>query len=474
MGGFHLVEPVEEPPEAITGTQGTETDTERGHAPGKKPEGRVTILTLEMLRDLVHRPDFEIRMTEAEVADKSKGDALSKVIFTLQSSWFISQCIARRVQGLSLTQLELTTLALASLNGITLFLWLDKPLGVQAPVRVYMKCRLTDEERKAGEVSDLLLIAYHVDMRLQRGRSGRTVLLQNLAKIPRKIRNLVARHVANLRNHVAQLHPCDLKAVAKIIFMAIVYLIVAVFEIAVVIPVTLIVAFGSPFLATVYDLLGGATSFPVDATHVSTFYVPSHEYSSWWHILLLAVLGSMFGVIHCAGWNLLFPTSAERKLWRVASLIVTILPVSLPSVVMSVITSAIVISSFIAISFLLRLIFRLLSGLTRGLGLTTISNVFDRLFNLVNPFFNDLLDWVTSKVLETGLISDVSHTHVAIRNFKSLNRDQLIALGYGSAFLFAYAAARLVLLGLALSLLRHQPPSAFIAIDWGQFYPHIL
>ena len=69
MGGFHLVEPVEEnptPAEAATVTQkaasdvvkvhatstpaveGTNTDAEKGPAPGNKA-GRVTILTLEML-----------------------------------------------------------------------------------------------------------------------------------------------------------------------------------------------------------------------------------------------------------------------------------------------------------------------------------------------------------------------------------------------------------------------------------------
>jgi len=36
-----------------------------------------------------------------------------------------------------------------------------------------------------------------------------------------------------------------------------------------------------------------------------------------------------------------------------------------------------------------------------------------------------------------------------------------------------YVAARLVLIGLALALLRDTPPSAFIAVDWTKFYPHI-
>ena len=146
MRGLHLVEPVEVDLEAPNGIQANVVNVQ---------EGRVTILTLEMLRNLVVDPEFEIRVTEAEIADKSKGDALSKIIFILQSSWFICQCIARHVQGLSLTQLELTTLALASLNATTFILWWDKPLGVQTPLRVYMKRKLMDAEREADTVSDL-------------------------------------------------------------------------------------------------------------------------------------------------------------------------------------------------------------------------------------------------------------------------------------------------------------------------------
>jgi len=182
MGGFHLVEPVVASPEATTsGTQqtgsdvvnvqststvtpSTQADAEEGRAPSgnnPEPEGRITILTLEMLQELLvklERPgEFRIRITEEGIADRSKGDALFKIILIVQSSWFIIQCIARHIQGLSLTQLELTTVALASLNGITFFLWWDKPLGVQDPVRVYTNRNLTDLERDvAEEVSDYI------------------------------------------------------------------------------------------------------------------------------------------------------------------------------------------------------------------------------------------------------------------------------------------------------------------------------
>src|SRR5260221_23090 len=158
MGGFHLVEP------ATPSTGTPPTDAEKGRASaGDVVEGRMTILTLEMLRKLLEDPKFRIRITVEEIGDKSKGDGLAKFILVLQSSWFICQCIARWYQGLTVTQLELTTLALASLNGITFGLWLDKPLGVETPVRVYMDRVLTDDERAIGGVSDLISVCVNFD-----------------------------------------------------------------------------------------------------------------------------------------------------------------------------------------------------------------------------------------------------------------------------------------------------------------------
>jgi len=80
-------------------------------------------------------------ITAAEIQDKARGDFLSKAIVILQSIWFIVQCVARGKQGLALTELELVTLALASLNGVMCYFWWDKPLGVNEPVKLYRKGR---------------------------------------------------------------------------------------------------------------------------------------------------------------------------------------------------------------------------------------------------------------------------------------------------------------------------------------------
>ena len=61
---------------------------------------------------------------------------MSKAVAILQSIWFfIVQCIARGVEGLALTELDLVTLALASLNGLMYYFWWDKPFGVMEPIR---------------------------------------------------------------------------------------------------------------------------------------------------------------------------------------------------------------------------------------------------------------------------------------------------------------------------------------------------
>ncbi|KAF7300771.1 hypothetical protein MKEN_01302300 [Mycena kentingensis (nom. inval.)] len=73
-------------------------------------------------------------VSEASLADKSKGDAFSKGIALLQGLWFITQAITRAAQGLMLTTLEVATLAFVAVNIFTYALWWYKPLQVQDPI----------------------------------------------------------------------------------------------------------------------------------------------------------------------------------------------------------------------------------------------------------------------------------------------------------------------------------------------------
>ena len=75
-------------------------------------------------------------VTEEEIHDRSKADSLAKTIVVGQTAWFIAQCLARGIQGLVFTQLEIVTLAFAVLNGLMYFLWWNKPMDVPSSLAV--------------------------------------------------------------------------------------------------------------------------------------------------------------------------------------------------------------------------------------------------------------------------------------------------------------------------------------------------
>ena len=134
MGGFTLVDP--------------DLRTENP----KDQNGQV--LTVDRFKELIMDSKFEFpETTEADIENWSKGDVLFKLIAILQTSWFIIQCVARGQQQLALTELELVTLALASLNAVTFAIWWHKPLGVQEPVKIYLKTEARNVQDAAQRVS---------------------------------------------------------------------------------------------------------------------------------------------------------------------------------------------------------------------------------------------------------------------------------------------------------------------------------
>jgi hypothetical protein len=87
----------------------------------------------------------EIKITEEEIRSKSKGDALLMAAILIQTTWFILQCIARKVEGRPITELELVTLGFAALNFMTYAVWWNKPLNVDCAVSIYRKSKGRDE-----------------------------------------------------------------------------------------------------------------------------------------------------------------------------------------------------------------------------------------------------------------------------------------------------------------------------------------
>ena len=90
--------------------------------------------------------------TEEEIKDKGKGDWLAKSLVLLQTSWFVMQCIARAIEHLPVTHLEIVTLAYAAMNFVIYVFWWNKPLNVNRPVRVFRK---SDVEESISEAQRL-------------------------------------------------------------------------------------------------------------------------------------------------------------------------------------------------------------------------------------------------------------------------------------------------------------------------------
>lgn len=83
---------------------------------------------------------------EEDIQDRSKGDAISKTLIILQTSWFIVQCLARWSTRLPVTELEVVTLGFALLNGITYGLWWNKPQNIGRPVYLSKKPQIQSKK----------------------------------------------------------------------------------------------------------------------------------------------------------------------------------------------------------------------------------------------------------------------------------------------------------------------------------------
>ena len=109
-----------------------------------------TLLSLADIERLVQNDEIEYPIvTREEIQDKSKGDAVTKALVVLQTTWFLLQCVARASQRLALTELELATAAFAVLNIIIYGLWWNKPLDVQCHIVVRRK-KARDSAREAS------------------------------------------------------------------------------------------------------------------------------------------------------------------------------------------------------------------------------------------------------------------------------------------------------------------------------------
>jgi len=65
--------------------------------------------------------------------------------------YLVFDCLGRAAQGLAITTLELSALAIVACSVLTSLCWMHKPLDVRTPIRLRIKYSIEEILEKAGE-----------------------------------------------------------------------------------------------------------------------------------------------------------------------------------------------------------------------------------------------------------------------------------------------------------------------------------
>lgn len=258
--------------------------------------------------------------TEDEIKDKSKGDALSKGLVMIQTTWFILQCIARGAERLPITELEVVTVAYAALNLLTYALWWNKPLNVDRPCRIDIKS-ISDNRRSQSEI----------DMQVYRDQDREEIraegneedgdelemvihggMTHEMLEAPRKF-GLVAAF-KKLQVEIKTVY--DEHGLVEVISQTLAGLSLIIFALPLILSHMVDEDWqkqweeDNPFAMRVRTLYSGLSS--ADAARLAAG--PA------------AAIATIFGAIHCVAWSFHFPSDGEQKWWRISSLLVTCIP----------------------------------------------------------------------------------------------------------------------------------------------------
>ena len=319
-------------------------------------------------------------ITREEINDKSKGDALSKGIAYLQLAWFIAQIITRAAQGLAITELELTTAALAGLNSAMYLFWWSKPLDVHCPIvlqtkgvqellkdvakgirwrpsasefslRIHITQVLHERAKHVAEfVLPLQKRLKKLPSGIKRGIRGTPermarllkALKQVLLKRPRSSgeeleckpsesgvqissHHIPTEHAArNMEEDLTQRPESNVKFSWRSKLKRLGRILLGIVRC-----LLLFVLFPADILLfiPITAVLGGGSSFTVkfganewaDKTSMM-FYSERVKENPLFGTS--AAAGALFGAIHCLAWHFVFPSHVEEIMWRVASLTV--------------------------------------------------------------------------------------------------------------------------------------------------------
>ncbi|KAH8895895.1 hypothetical protein GQ53DRAFT_804068 [Thozetella sp. PMI_491] len=83
---------------------------------------------------LMEEGPLPFNVSQEDIKEKSQADALTKLLAIVQASWLVIQCIARKVAGLEITQLELMTTGFILCALVTYLFWWNKPFDAERPI----------------------------------------------------------------------------------------------------------------------------------------------------------------------------------------------------------------------------------------------------------------------------------------------------------------------------------------------------
>ena len=260
------------------------------------------LLSLEDIERLVRTNQIVYPIvTREEIQDRSKGDAVTKALVVLQTTWFLLQCAARGLgrQHLAVTELELATAAFAVLNLVIYALWWDKPLDVHCPIVVVRRRR-----RRRSAAQDDARAAAAI---LERNREGSQPGEESGVAAPRQERDgwARARSLGWLRDGWQSVFFCG---------WACTWTDVGAWLQSVLEPY-LVMMGGSSVHQDMFFVVGGQDDI-INGSSGSG----------------MALVTMAFGGIHCIAWSFAFPSQPEQLLWRISSMVITGFPLALVGV----------------------------------------------------------------------------------------------------------------------------------------------
>ncbi|KIK53965.1 hypothetical protein GYMLUDRAFT_178282 [Collybiopsis luxurians FD-317 M1] len=304
-------------------------------------KGRTCICVLRHTSDypdetlFIGHAKFIGETSQREIGDLCHRDVLGKLVAVSQTAWFMIQLAARSVEGLPITELEIMTLAFATMNVAIYYFWWNKPQDVGYHIRIQ---RETSPDRSDSS------IRRDISQRTEQEPEGlwarmckffksskERVLNWSKARTNsprvRKFRKscldkgvLDGTMVCIIRPPLQALMEALLENVPDNMFEE------ATVPLKIVLVIIYIIA--APLVILAFVIIADEEKYQVEKVSLlERTRELEPRYAADNVIMYIATV--VFGVIHCLAWTFNFPSITEERLWRICALLVTFLPLFL-------------------------------------------------------------------------------------------------------------------------------------------------